>query len=304
MKPTVLITGGSGLLAINWALAMRSQYSVVLGTHKRGIDLAEVTAFQIDLENVNQLVRALEVIKPHIVIHTAGLTNVDDCEARPELARHINVDLAENVAQACAELGLLLIHISTDHLFSGETPFLDELHPVAPVNVYGRTKAEAELRVIEAHPQTLVIRTNFYGWGPSYRRSFSDMVLEALRTGKDVTLFTDVFYTPILAEAVITAVHDLIGLKARGIYHIVGDERISKYEFGINIVEEFGFDSSKIKAGLICEHSSLVKRPLDMSLSNRKASKLLGRKLGGVVEQIERLHQQEKIGLAQEIQNL
>ena len=135
-----------------------------------------------------------------IVVHAAGMTSVEECEAKPDLARHINVDLAGNVAKACAKLGLPLIHISTDHLFSGEMPFLAETSPVTPVNVYGRTKAEAELQVLEAHPLALVIRTNFYGWGTSYRRSFSDVIIETLRSGRELNLFKDVFYTPILVE--------------------------------------------------------------------------------------------------------
>ena len=304
MKRTILITGGSGLLALNWALAIRDRYSVTLGLHERDISLAGIKTRQIDLESVDYLVRAFETVQPQIVIHTAGLTNIEECEAKPGLAQHINVKLAANVAQACAKLGLPLVHISTDHLFSGGASSVDETHPTAPKNVYGRTKAEAEFRVLEAHAQTLVIRTNFYGWGPSYRHSFSDVVIEALRSGKELTLFRDVYYTPILIEAAAQTPHDLINLKASGIFHVVGDERISKYEFGLRIAKEFNLDSSIISPGLLADQVSLVQRPHDMSLSNKKTCNLLGRKLGGVAEHIARLHQQEQNGLAQEIQHL
>ena len=304
MKRTLLITGGSGLLALNWALAIRDRYSVTLGLHERDISLAGIKTRQIDLESVDYLVRAFETVQPQIVIHTAGLTNIEECEAKPGLAQHINVKLAANVAQACAKLGLPLVHISTDHLFSGGASSVDETHPTAPKNVYGRTKAEAEFRVLEAHAQTLVIRTNFYGWGPSYRRSFSDVVIEALRSGKELTLFKDVIYTPILIETATQAAHDLVNLKASGIFHVVGDERISKYEFGLKIAEEFNLDSNLIKPGFLTDQVSLVQRPHDMSLSNQKTCNLLGRKLGGVGEHIARLHQQEQKGLAQELQRL
>jgi len=304
MKRTVLITGGSGLLALNWALAIRDRYSVTLGLHKRTLSLAGVQTRQIDLESVDHLVRAFETVRPQLVIHTAGLTSVEECEARPDLARHVNVDLAANVALACARLGLSLVHISTDHLFSGEASLVDEMHPVAPKNVYGRTKAEAEDRVLDAHPQALVIRTNFYGWGPSYRRSFSDVIVGALRSVKELNLFKDVFYTPILIEVVAQATHDLVGLKAGGIFHVVGDERISKYEFGLKIAEGFNLASGGIKPGFLADRHELVRRPQDMSLSNRKACRTLGRKLGGIAEHIARLLQQEQTGAAREIQAL
>lgn len=304
MKKTVLITGGSGLLALNWAAAIRDRYSVVLGLHSQSTSLAGVDARQINLESVDHLVCAFETVQPQIVIHAAGFTNVEECEAEPSLARHVNVDLATNVARACAKLNVPLVHISTDHLFSGEASLVDETHEVAPRNIYGQTKAEAELRVLEIHTQTLVIRTNFYGWGPSYRSSFSDVVIEALRSGKGMTLFKDVFYTPILIEVVVRAVHDLINLKASGIFHVVGDERISKYEFGLKIAKGFSLASDRVLSGFLADRSQLVRRPYDMSLSTQKVCRVLGRKLGGVDEHIARLRQQEQDGLARELRCL
>lgn len=304
MKSRILITGGSGLLALNWALAFRDHYSVTLGFHEREIALSGVQGRKIDLESAGHLVRVFEAVQPQIVIHAVGLTSVEKCEADPDLAQHVNADLAANVAQACAKVGLPLVHVSTDHLFSGEASLVDELYPVEPINVYGLTKAEAERRVLDAYPESLVIRTNFYGWGASYRHSFSDVIIETLRSGQELTLFQDVFYTPILVETAARAVHDLIDLKASGIYHVVGDERISKYEFGLKLAQEFNLDARLIKPGYITDQASLVRRPHDMSLSNQKTCKLIGRKLGGVSEHIARLHQQERIGLAQEMHNL
>lgn len=304
MTAKVFITGGSGLLALNWALAIRQNHTVTLGLHERTVSLVGVQTQKVELESVEHLVRTFDDARISMVVHAAGFTNVEECEAKPDLARHINVDLAGNVAKACAKLGLPLIHISTDHLCSGEMPLLAETSPVTPVNVYGRTKAEAELQVLEAHPLALLIRTNFYGWGTSYRRSFSDMIIESLRSGKDLSLFTDVFYTPILVETVAKAAHELLDLKASGIVNIVGDERISKYEFGIRIAEEFGFDAGLIKPGFLTDQVALVQRPRDMSLSNQKACKLLGRQLGSIAEHMARLHQQEQSGLAREIQSL
>ncbi len=304
MRQKILITGGSGLLALNWALVLRDRYSVTLGLHEREIALADVQTRKINLESVDHLVRVFETVQPQIVIHSAGLTSVEKCEAEPDLAKRINVELAVNVAKACAKLELPLVHISTDHLFAGVVPLVDETCPIEPVNVYGRTKAEAESRVLAVHPMAMVIRTNFYGWGTSYRHSFSDVVIDALRAGKELTLFQDVSYTPILVETVVQAVHDLIDLKASGIFHVVGDERISKYEFGLKLAQEFKLEPSSIKLGYFADQISLVRRPHDMSLSNQKICKLLGRKLGGVDEHIARLHQQEQNGLAQELKKL
>ncbi len=303
MTAKVFITGGSGLLALNWALAIRESHTVTLGLHERMISLAGVRTQKVGLESVEHLVRTFDEAKISMVVHAAGFTSVEECEAKPDLARQINVELAGNVAKACAKLGLPLIHISTDHLFSGEMPLLAETSPVTPVNVYGRTKAEAELRVLDAHPEALVLRTNFYGWGTSYRRSFSDMIIDKLRDGQKMTLFQDVFYTPILIETVVQVANELVKLKASGVFNVVGDERISKHEFGLKLAQEFNLDTNFIQFGHIANQVSLVQRPYDMSLSNQKVSKLLGSKLGGVSEHLSRLHKQEQNGFAQEMRS-
>jgi dTDP-4-dehydrorhamnose reductase len=304
VRQRILITGGSGLLALNWAQAVSDQCSVTLGLHNRQILLSHAQTQQIDLESIEKIVRSIEESSSQIVIHTAGLTNVDRCESEPELANHINVTLAANVAKACAIAGVGFVHISTDHLFSGQDSLVDESQPVAPINVYGQTKAEAEHQVLEINPRALVIRTNFFGWGTSYRHSFSDIVINALRSGSDLNLFQDVFYTPILIEALALAVHDLTEIKASGIFNVVGDERISKYEFGIKIAELFGLKKEKIKKDFISAHHELVNRPRDMSLSNLKVCNVLGRRLGNTRDHLIKLHAQEINGLKNQMRML
>lgn len=301
MHPRILITGGSGLLALNWAAAMRGRYNVTLGLHERGVSLAGVATSCVDLESVDSVLTDFERLEPQVVIHAAGLTNVEKCETYEGLARHVNVVLAENVAKACAALGLTLVHISTDHLFAGEAALVSEDQATQPKNAYGRTKAEAEVRVLEALPDALVVRTNFYGWGPSYRHSFSDVIITKLLSGQGLSLFQDVYYTPIIATELASVVHDLLDLKVAGICNVVGDERLSKYEFGQRLCKVFNLDASLISPSRIGQHPSLTRRPLDMSLSNDKVSKLLGRSVGGVNQHLPMLKEQEKNGLAKEL---
>ena len=304
MKQTTLITGGSGRLALNWALAIRERHAVTLALHARNISLSGVQSRLICLEELESIFGVFDELRPDLVVHTAGMTSVEECEENPELARNANVRIAQNIATVCSRLGLQLVHISTDHLFSGEKPRVEESHPVAPQNVYARTKAEAELRILETYPDALVVRTNFYGWGPSYRKSFSDVIVTALRRGERLTLFQDVFYTPIIIEALVESVHELVNREASGIIHVVGDERISKHQFGLKVAEHFRLESSLVMGGDFTDQPDLVQRPRDLSLSNRKARDLLGRNLGGIDEQLERLFEQERLGLVKEVQSL
>ncbi len=304
MKEDILITGGSGLLALNWALTIREKFNVTLGLHDRNINLKGTRSILLNLDSKDALIKALEALEPQFVIHAAGLTSVEQCEANPTLAKYINVDLTKNLATVCAKLNIPLIYISTDHLFSGNESLVNEDHPVSPLNVYAKTKAEAEARVLDSDVETLIIRTNFYGWGTSYRHSFSDMVINHLRVGKKISLFKDIYYTPMLIEPLVNSVHELAQKKAQGIFNVVGDDRISKYDFGLKLAREFNLDNDLINVGKIIDKSSLVARPHDMSLSNQKISNYLGRKMGGLDEHILKLKAQEVNGLAKELQAL
>jgi dTDP-4-dehydrorhamnose reductase len=181
---------------------------------------------------------------------------------------------------------------------------LTESDQVAPRNVYGRTKAEAEARVLDVKPDALVVRTNFYAWGPSYRRSFSDFILDSVRARRQVTLFHDVTYCPILAQPLVEAIHELVWRGATGVYHVVGDEEMTKLEFGRRLVRRFGLTEEFLVPCSITEKAGLVQRPHRMSLSNAKASRLLGHAIGGATEHLNLLVSLEQTSSTAEIQRL
>ena len=173
----ILITGGSGLLAVNWAIVNSANYDFVLGLHNRNIAPSGIKTQYVDLVDERILRKDIDKVRPDFIIHTVAATSVEYCEANPETAKQVNTILAGNVAKLCADLSIPLVHISTDHLFSGKRPFENETAIVEPLNVYAKTKADAEKIVLELHKGALVIRTNFFGWGTSYRQSFSDVIL-------------------------------------------------------------------------------------------------------------------------------
>lgn len=303
-KSSLLLTGGSGLLAVNWFYSKRREFRVYLGLHERIINPNGSDVVIIDFSSEKNLIMQLEDIRPSVVIHTAGLTSVEKCENNPELAHFINVELSIMIANATKALNIPMVHISTDHLFEGNNSNLPESEPFNGINVYGKTKALAEKYVAEINPDSLIIRSNFYCWGTSYRKSFSDQILKSLRNNQLLNLFDDVHYTPILAECLIQTVHDLLAIEAKGTYNVVSDDRISKYEFGILIADEFKLDKSLIQRASLKSQSNLVRRPADMSLSNQKVKELLGRNLGSVKQHIFQLHLQEEDEKTKEIQLL
>jgi dTDP-4-dehydrorhamnose reductase len=300
-KKNILITGGSGLLALNWAALIRDTWNVTLVTHRRGVQLVGVKTCVLDFDDPSQLAAQFEQHAPDLVVHTAGLTSVDQCERFPELAHHSNALLALHVAQAAVAYGAALIHISTDHLFAGTRSMYQESEPVHPLNAYGSTKAIAESWVQEAHPDALLIRTNFFGWGHEYRQSFSDWIIDNLRSNKRLRLFDNVYFTPILADSVALNAHAMLDKGATGIYHVVGDERLSKYEFALKLAAHFNLRADLIDRDQLVMAEFLAERPRDMSLDNSKTRLLLGRGLGNVDDFLESLRAQEVQGRKSEL---
>lgn len=282
----VLVTGGTGLLGINWCASIADTHQVTLGVHRRVVDFPAVGIKKLSFESFDSFLRDLDDVRPDCVVHAAALTNIDVCEQNPELAFRVNVEIAGIVARACALRGIRLAHISTDHLFLGDRQFLDERASVDPVNIYGKTKAEAEVRVRDIYPQALVIRTNFFGWGPRYRRSFSDWVYDNLKQNRPITLFNDVFYTPIYIGRLVQTVHKLVEGTSTGIFHVVGDERVSKYDFAMELASLFGLDRGLLSYSSVHSQKNRVVRPKDMSLSNKKVSKELNINVGGITEHL------------------
>ena len=275
MRKKILFTGGSGLLALNSAVYLRNDYEVYLGLHSRIINLEGVHTCILDLENEQALEEDLIRIKPDILINAAGMTNVEECELKPEEADKINAVVPGLLAKLSKKLNIYFVHISTDHLFDGTKSFQTEEDTISPLNVYGKSKAKGEQEVLKNNNEALIVRTNFFGWGTSYRQSFSDFIINSLRQEKKITLFSDVYYTPILIQTLIDQIQLLIKDKIKGIINIVSDERISKYDFGVLVAEIFELDKSLIEEGSIENNKSLIKRPRDMSLSNFKIKNII-----------------------------
>ena len=285
----LILTGGSGLLALNWAFVKKDDARISLLLHQKNISMEGVDSVFLNLNSYNAVYEFLSKKENPVVIHCAAITSIDDCEKNPQAAHETNVVISENLACVCHSLGVKFIHISTDHLFSGDYSFSTEDSEISPLNVYGASKANAEERVLKKNPESLIIRTNFFCWGTSYRSSFSDFLINAIREKTKISLYTDLFYTPIYAKHLIELVHILIATSFIGIYNIVGSDRVSKYEFGKMIFNNFSGDMNLITKAQYSKELHSVKRPLDMSLSNQKLIESINMDTENLEDQVKQL---------------
>ena len=286
-----LITGASGLLGHHLCadLASQSNTGVVGIVHKHPIEIENLQIRQLDLLNGSDVSDLIDEIQPDVIVHTVGLTSVDQCEKDPKLAHYIHVDASASIAEWAYKLGIQMVHISTDHLWDGTQEMVLESALPNPVNVYGKTKAAGEKGVLAANPEALIARTNFYGPGLPWRASFSDWVLSGLKATNPLDMFTDSYFTPLATRHLCQLLVELVEQGAHGIYNVASSERISKFTFGKKLAERAGFDPALIRVSKMQMAELTAKRPKDMSLSTAKISALLGRQMPSIDDGIETL---------------
>ena len=271
----ILVTGASGLFGLNFIhYLMEAQiFEVHALLHNRTLLVDGVKNHFLEDEGISSLIHR---IKPDIVVHAAGLTNVEKCESDKSLAIQSNVKFSAELGILCSEIDATIIYISTDHLWSDQAQMKDENVAPNPMNNYGLTKGNGEREIEKACKQHFILRTNFFGWGPGYRQSFSDYIINSLQIGHRVQLYKDVFYTPIEISILSELTVRLFSSDAYGIYNASGSSRISKYDFGLLIADAFNLPQQLIEPVLYNDMNYEVSRPNEMSLSNDKICKVLG----------------------------
>ena len=282
----IFLTGGSGLLALNWCYFKSSDYSITLILHSREIRLKSIDTIFLDLSSKEELEKFFSNIDSAIIINCAALTDVDLCEADMELANEVNTLIPEKLSFFCNKYGHKFIQISTDQIFNGKSSFYNEEFPIEPINSYGKTKALSEQLIQENCNNSLIIRTNFFGWGTSYRTSFSDFLVNSIRENKKINLYEDLFYTPIYIGVLVDYIHLLIDQDSTGVFNIVSNERVSKFEFGKCLFDIFNGDFTLINKANYEYTKTHAQRPNDMSLDNKKLKSKLGIKIPSVFKQI------------------
>ena len=299
----VLVTGGSGLFGVNLAWKTNSKWKLYLLYRNHPLSIEGTDSYQVNLEDDKQVDHTIKKIRPHIIIHAAGLTNIEHCQKYQFEAFFSNVLSARHIARASRKYGCQLIHLSTDHFSKSSEAMSAEDSLEIPRNNYAKTKLEAEYEIARNNSEALVVRTNFFGWGHEKRVSFSDFIVKNLRSGRQITLFNDVFYTPVFVGQLLECLFRLIDLNTKGVVNIVGDDRLSKYQFGVDLAKEFALNKDLIISGSIRDRRGLEPRPTDMSLSNKKLKSIMGSIPLSLKNGMKMLREQEENGIAQKIKN-
>ncbi|HEU0296443.1 MAG TPA: SDR family oxidoreductase [Anaerolineales bacterium] len=299
----LLITGASGLLGINLALEAAREHEVI-GVDRGKLKTAPFQVLKADILNTDEINSILDWTNPDWFINCAALANLEKCEADPLQARILNTDLPGELAIACARRNIPFVHLSTDSVFDGtkEGIYTEEDEP-SPPGVYSKTKLDGERAVQQVNPQAIIARVNFYGWSLGAKRSLSEFFVNNLSEGKNVNGFTDVIFCPMWVNHLSRTLIEMLEQNLSGLYHVVGAQAMSKYQFGVEVARKFGLRESLIAPQSVERSSLTARRSHNLWLSVHKLSTDLGHEIPHFSTGLDGFYTQYQQGYPQKIRS-
>ena len=247
----ILVTGSAGFLGGFVTAAVRAAGHDVVATSRHGGDVA------VDLGAPGMVAAVIEATRPDLVIHLAAMASIAGCERQPDLARRLNAWLPEQLAE---RFGARLLSVSTDLVFNGRHAPYEPIDPVAPLSVYGATKAEGEERV-RAHGGRVVRLPLLFGADP-HGRGATAQLRRAIAQGP-VSLYTNEYRTPLhAADAAAALVSEVVQPDGPALLHFAGPERVSRWELGRRFAASHGLPAERL-VPVECQDPQ---RPRDVAL--------------------------------------
>ena len=208
-----------------------------------GDTVTGLTSHAADIRDAKRVLEVVQEARPEWIVLAAAYTDVDGCESKPELAFAVNRDGAVNVAAAAKQVGAGLVFLSSDYVFDGTKTTPYEIGDARnPQSVYGRTKAEAELRLLELMPDCCIVRTSWlFGVGG---KCFPDTILKLAASRPALDVVEDQRGSPTYAEDLSRAIIQLCRMNATGIVHATNAGDCSWFEFAEEIVSRAGLGTA------------------------------------------------------------
>lgn len=277
----ILITGSNGLLGQKLVeLLTQTTTHQVFATARGENRLPFTNGYEyqsMDITNREQVHEVVEKIKPNVIIHTAAMTNVDQCETEKSACWAQNVSSVEYLVEACVKIDCFLVHVSTDFIFDGKSGPYKEEAEANPISFYGWSKYAAEKIVINSNIRWGIARTVLV-YGIAHDMSRTNIILwvkKSLEDGKNIKVVTDQWRTPTLAEDLAKGCTLIAEKEAEGIFNISGKDFLTPYEMAIMTADYFKLDKSLISQADSTTFSQPAKRPPRTGFDLSKSQQVL-----------------------------
>ena len=294
----ILITGSNGLLGQKLIDLYLKNNDVKLIATARGINrypIDEGYEYAImDITSFEQVQEVIKKYKPHCIINTAAMTNVDQCEEDMVGAENLNINAVSHLIDAANQVDAHFIQLSTDFIFDGKAgPYKEDDEP-NPLSFYGKTKLEAEKIIRTKSNKWSIIRTILV-YGIVHDMSRSNIVLwakNALEKGQPLKIVDDQFRSPTLAEDLAIGCQLVEQKEAEGIYNISGKDQMSIVSLVERVADYFQLDKTSIERVSSSTLNQPAKRPPITGFNLEKSIKELGYNPHSFEEGIELLMRQ------------
>ena len=279
----ILVTGSNGLLGQKLVELISQTTNHKLLATARGENRLVVEghdfAYQpMDITNAQDVDKVIAGFLPDVVINTAGMTNVDECETNKEGCDALNVTAVQYLVDACTKHNIFLLHLSTDFIFDGEAGPYDENAEPNPISYYGESKLKGELIVKAASCPWAIARTVLV-YGIAQNMSRSNIILwvkNSLEQQKPIKVVTDQWRTPTLAEDLAKGCLLIAEQRAEGIFNISGPDMLTPFDMAMDTVDFFKLDASFITSADSTTFTQTAKRPPKTGFIIDKAKTQLG----------------------------
>ncbi len=283
MKKKILLTGAYGFLGtILSAKLEKNHYKVFKHGKKKSRDE------NFNLKDFTILKKNLDKIKPNLIINLLSLTDVDKCEKKIFEAFDLNIKVLKNFSKYLKSINYncRLIHISTDQVYSGTGPHLENM--AKPLNNYGWTKFLGEL-CIQEH-QALILRTNFVGRSETpNRHSLTDWFIKNLKKNKKIQLYKNIFFNPLEIHYLSNLIVRIMNKKIRGTFNVGSSTGLSKASFLLKIAKNLNLNIENCATANFKAKKNTAPRPTDMVMNCKKFEKTFQIKLPNINDQILRI---------------
>jgi len=271
----VLVTGANGLLGQKLYLLLSKEDNTEIVASSKGVNKNPfITDYlELDITDKRSVNKVINEVYPDVVINTAAMTNVDQCETEKESCWRINVSGVVNLLEACKDNGSFLIHLSTDFIFDGSIGPLDESAEPGPVNYYGESKLAGEKLIMDSDIDWAIARTVLvYGLTPEMSRSNIILwVKQSLEQSKDINVVDDQWRTPTLAEDLAMGCYLIAKRRAKGVFNISGKDFLTPYQMAMKTAEFFNLNASLIHKTDSTRFTQPARRPLITGFIIKKA---------------------------------
>ena len=274
---TWLVTGARGFLGTNAGVLLRGRARLIGQARTAAESGLYEEIHGLDLRDAAQIGALVREIDPDVVLHAAAISGHETSANDPEQAFAVNVVATQEIARAASDIGARMVHISTDAVFAGTVGNYSENDEPEPFSYYGETKLAGEDAVRQAVEDHLVVRTNFFGWSETGRKSVLEFFVNSLRDGQNVRGYPDFIVTSIYVRALLESIWQLGEEGAVGTLHVASSDALSKYDYGILVAERFGLDADLIARRGPDADAHAASRSRDLSLDTSRAAAILGR---------------------------